>query len=135
MTLPSFEIEISNDAFGYFSSGKVMENIKLYSYVKPDVTVNYLSDTSCRLEWEKIPEASYYEVYQKMSDGSYKLLKKTTSSKCRINKLKNNKEYVFAVKATANIKAVEDEVSDEYIIYPEYYTIEGTRSDDVKVKI
>lgn len=70
-----------------------------------------------------------------MSDGSYKLLKKTTSSKCRINKLKNNKEYVFAVKATANIKAVEDEVSDEYIIYPEYYTIEVTRSDDVKVKI
>ena len=130
LILPSFDIEISNVAFRYNS-----ENVKLKSYVKPDVKTSYSSSTGTyKLKWDKVSNVSEYEVYQKLSDGSYKLLKTTTKTSIKFNGIKSGKKYTFAIKPIAKIKAVEDRESSKYVSYPEYYTIEGTMSDDVTFK-
>lgn len=127
LTLPSFEIQISNTAFG--RSQNDIENLKLKSYVKPQVAA-ITSQGSYKLTWDKIPKASRYEIYQKKNDGSYKLLKETTCTSIKLNNIKSGKNYTFAVKPIAEIKAVNDKEFGEDI---EYYTIEGTMSDDVTV--
>lgn len=127
LTLPSFEIQISNTAFG--RSQNDIENLKLKSYVKPQVAA-ITSQGSYKLTWDKIPKASRYEIYQKKNDGSYKLLKETTCTSIKLNNIKSGKEYTFAIKAIAEIKAVNDKEFGEDI---EYYLIEGTMSDDVTV--
>lgn len=127
LTLPSFEIQISNTAFGRRQND--IENLKLKSYVKPQVTA-VTSQGSYKLNWDKIPKASKYEIYQKKSNGSYKLLKETTGTSIKLNNIKSGKDYTFAVKPIAEIKAVSDKEFGEDI---EYYTIEGTMSDDVTV--
>ncbi|MDE5742639.1 MAG: fibronectin type III domain-containing protein [Oscillospiraceae bacterium] len=132
LTLPNFEVEISNLAFG---KKEIAEKVKLKSYVKPNVSFE-CDNNVCNLKWDNIANASYYEVYQKKSDGSYKILKTVKGSSIKINGLKNDKEYTFAVKAVAKIKATPYN-QDNYIVgfsdLPEYYTIEGTISDDVTV--
>ena len=127
LTLPSFEIKISNTAFG--NNQKDIENLKLKSYVKPQAAI-VTSQDSYMLTWDKIPKAAKYEVYQKKRDGSYKLLKETTGISIKLNGVKDGKKYTFAVKPIAEIKAVNDERFGEDI---EYYTIDGTMSDDVTV--
>lgn len=127
LILPSFEVQISNTAFG--RSQNDIENLKLKSYVKPQVAV-VMSQGSYKLTWNKIPKASRYEIYQKKNDGSYKLLKETTCTSIKLNNIKSGKNYTFAVKPIAEIKAVNDKEFGEDI---EYYTIEGTLSDDVTV--
>ncbi|MBD5140086.1 MAG: leucine-rich repeat domain-containing protein [Ruminococcus sp.] len=130
LTLPSFEIEISNIAFGYNA-----ENVKLKSYVKPIVKTNY-SVGEYILRWDEIPNASKYEIYQKKSDGSYKLLKETQDLSLKINGIKAGKTYTFSVKPIAEIKATPYEprhVGFDEKRLPEYYIIEGTMSDDVTI--
>lgn len=132
LTLPNFEVKISNLAFGKKESA---EKVKLKSYVKPNVSFE-CDNNVCNLKWDKIANASYYEVYQKKSDGNYKKLKTVKGSSIKINGLKNDKEYTFAVKAAAKVKATPYN-QDNYIVgfsdLPEFYTIEGTMSDDVTV--
>lgn len=129
LTLPSFEIQISNTAFGIYQ--KDIENLKLKSYVKPEVKAGYSSKTDTyKLKWEKVANAARYEVYQKKSDGSYKLVGKTTGDSIKLNGVKAGKKYTFAVKPIAEVEAVNDNRFGEDI---EYYTIEGTMSDDVTV--
>lgn len=127
LTLPSFEVQISNTAFGRSQSD--IENLNLKSYVKPQAEV-VISQGAYKLTWDKIPKASRYEIYQKKSDGSYKLLKETTRTSIKLNNIKSGKKYTFAIKPIAEIKAVNDKEFGEDI---EYYTIEGTMSDDVTV--
>lgn len=122
--LPSFEIEISASAFG-------SNNMKLKSYVKPEVKAFYSRKTNTyKLKWDKIPNASRYEVYQKLSDGSYKLIKETSKNSISFKSIKSGKRYTFAVKPIAEIKAIEDDEHSEI----EYYTIEGTMSEDCTFK-
>lgn len=132
LTLPNFEVEISNLAFG---KKEIAEKVKLKSYVKPNVSFE-CDNNVCNLKWDKIANASYYEVYQKKSDGSYKKLKTVKGSSIKINSLKSDREYTFAVKAVAKVKATPYN-QDNYIVsfsgLPEYYTIEGTMSDYVTV--
>lgn len=129
LTLPSFEVEICDCAFGY--EKKAAEKVTLKSYVKPQAKATYSSKTDTyKLKWNKVANATSYEVYQKLSNGSYKLLKKTTGTSINLNSVKAGKKYTFAVKPIANVKAYEDIVS-EYLNLPESYTIEGTMSDDV----
>lgn len=132
LTLPNFEVEISNLVFG---KKEIAEKVKLKSYVKPNVSFE-CDNNVCNLKWDKIANASYYEVYQKKSNGSYKKLKTVKGSSLKINSLKSDREYTFAVKAVAKVKATPYN-QDNYIVsfsgLPEYYTIEGTMSDDVTV--
>ena len=129
--LPSFEIEINENAFG--DKGEI-ENLKLKSYAQPDASAEQVSNGSYRIKWDKISNASYYEVYQKKNDGTYKLLKTVKGNSIKITKLKKGKSYIFAVKPIAEVKAIKSEeydYSDKY----EYYTIEGTMSEDVTVDL
>lgn len=125
LTLPSFDIEISNTAFGEYAHN--LENLSLKSYVKPEVKAFYSRKTNTyKLKWDKIPNASRYEVYQKLSDGSYKLIKETSKNSISFKNIKSGKRYTFAVKPIAEIKAIEDDEHSEI----EYYTIEGTMSEE-----
>ncbi len=129
--LPSFEIEINENAFG--DKGEI-ENLKLKSYISVEVFTEKISDSTCRLKWDNIPNASCYEIYKKKSDGSYKLLKTVKGNSIKINKMKKGKSYTFAVKPIAEVKSIKSEeynYSDKY----EYYTIEGTISEDVTVNL
>ncbi len=71
--LPSFEIEIDRSAFGPTYEKTLKTQLK--SYVQPKITVS-----ENKLSWEKIPNASYYEIYQKLNSGEYKLLKTTKAT-------------------------------------------------------
>lgn len=130
LILPNFEIEISNLAFG---KKEKAEKVKLKSYVKPDVSSKCIHN-ACYLTWNDITNASYYEVYQKKNDGSYKFLKTVERNSIKINGLKKDKEYIFAVKAVAKVTA-QPYNPEDYMVHfsglPEYYTIEGSMSDDV----
>lgn len=129
LTLPSFEIEIEKTAFVKCNE---KNTITLKSYVKPEVKATYSSKTDTyKLKWEKVANAARYEVYQKNSDGSYKLVGKTTGNSIKLNGVKAGKKYTFAVKPIAEIEATGDEVVFSLSDLPEYYTIEGTMSDDV----
>lgn len=92
LTLPSFEIQISNTAFGICQ--KDIENLKLKSHVKPRAIVEKLQDLYI-LNWNKIPNAAKYEVYQKKGDGSYKLLKETAETSIQLNGIRKGKEYLL----------------------------------------
>ena len=136
LTLPSFDIEIDKVAFVNCNKKNC---ITLKSYVKPDVKAVYSGSTDIyKLKWDKVSNASEYEVYQKLRDGSYKLLKTTKGTSINLNGIKSGKKYTFAVKPMAKIKASGDGTSGmvSYVGYdlPEYYTIEGTMSDDVTFK-
>ena len=110
---------------------ELTENLKLKSYVKPEVKA-LTSQGTQKLTWDKIPKATRYEVYQKKSDGSYKLLKETTGTSLKLNNIKSGKKYTFAVKPIAEVRALNTSVYVDQD-YDFYYTIEGTMSDDVTV--
>lgn len=136
LIFPDFNIEISDLAFG--DDKKYADRVNLKSYVQPDVSAEKADGNAYRLKWDKISNASYYEVYQKKSDGSYKLLKTVNGNSIKINKLKNGKSYTFAVKAFADIEAKPYDQQDYIVSYqnlPEYYTIEGTMSEDVTIDL
>ena len=124
--LPSFEIEIDRSAFGY--NYKKTHKTHLKSYVQPKVSVS-----ENKLSWEKIPNASYYEIYQKLNSGEYKLLKTTKATACKFTTLKSGKKYTFAVKPVAVIPAANYDKEKDEGSYPETFTIEGTMSEDIVV--
>ena len=130
LMLPSFEVEIDKTAFVGCEN-----NVSLKSYVKPNAKAVYLkSSGKYKLKWDKISNASGYEVYQKSRDGSYKLLKTVRGTSIKLNGIKSGKKYTFAVKPISEIEAFGE--AGQYLHYdlPEYYTIEGTMSDDVTFK-
>ena len=124
----SFKIKIDRSAFGWDY------NAKLLCTQKPDI-----SSKDNRIWWDKIPKASYYEIYQKLNNGEYRLIKKTTKSSCKFTTLKSGKNYTFAVKPVAIIPAANyNKETDEYEIngktyqsYPKTFTIEGIMSEDI----
>ncbi len=125
--LPSFEIEIDRSAFGK-SYDRILNPITLKSYVQPTVQKEGSS-----LKWDKIPNASYYEVYQRLGNGEYKLLSSTKGTSCKLPALGKGKKYTFAVKPVAVIPGANyDKERDES--YPENFTIEGTMSEDITVE-
>lgn len=124
--LPSFEIEIDRGAFG--PNYEKPLKTQLNSYIQPKVSVS-----ENKLSWEKIPNASYYEIYQKLNSGECKLLKTTKATACKFTTLKSGKKYTFAVKPVAVIPAANFDKEKDEGYYPETFTIEGTMSEDIAV--
>lgn len=135
ITLPSFDIKIDREAFGVTNGEQ--PTITLKTYEKPGVSAE-----DNKLTWDKIPNAEYYEVYQKLRNGEYKLLRRTKKTETVFDSLKSGYNYSFAVKAFVKITADNyDPKNDEILnddgttryLYPKYFTIESTMSDDVVV--
>ena len=124
--LPSFEIEIDRSAFGPTYGNPLKTQLK--SYVQPTVSIS-----ENKLIWDKVSNASYYEVYQKLNNGEYKLLKTTKATACRFTTLKKGKNYTFTVKPVAVIPAENFDKEKDEGSYPETFTIEGTMSEDIVV--
>lgn len=124
--LPSFDIEIDRSAFGEFYG--IPMKTKLKSYVQPTV-----HNESNSIKWDNIPSTSYYEIYQKLNSGEYKLMSTTKGTSCKLSSLKSGSKYTFAVKPVAVIPAANyDKEKDKY--YPESFTIEGAMSEDIVIK-
>lgn len=125
--LPSLDIKIDRRAFGslFVSTSK----IKLKCYLQPEM---YAERNT--IKWDKISNASYYEIYQKLSSGEYTLLGKTKSTSHTFNSLKPGAKYTIAVKPIAVIPAANYDKEKDEGYYPETFTIEGTMSEDVVVK-
>lgn len=115
ITLPSFDIKIDSLA------GRP----QMYSYVQPSVSAE-----GNKLTWEPISNAAYYEVYQKLRSGEYRLLRRTSKTETVFDSLKSGYDYTFAVKAFAIIPALNHTNDREYNISTKY-KIEGTMSEDV----
>lgn len=126
LTLPSFDIKIDRAAFGSFFS--FSPELQLNSYVQPK-----LSSEENSILWDKISNTSYYEIYQKLNSGEYKLLKTTKATACKFTTLKSGKKYTFAVKPVAVIPAANFDKEKDEGSYPETFTIEGTMSEDIVV--
>lgn len=121
--LPSFNVSIDRSAFDE------VENIpQMHTYEQP-----VLKTKKTTIKWNKIPHATCYEIYQKLSNGEYKLLKTTKGTSCRFGSLKSGKDYTFAIKPIAIIPAANYKKGDEKY-YPKTFTIEGTMSEDVVVR-
>jgi len=123
----SFDIKINQDSLGP-TFGKPLKT-QLKSSVKPTVSVS-----ENRLSWDKVPNASYYEIYQKLNSGEYKLIKTTKASSCRFTTLKKGKSYTFAVKPVAVIPAANYKRKKDEGYYPKSFKIEGTMSEDIAVR-
>lgn len=126
--LPSFEITIDISAFGLIDDRETP--IMLKSHVQPKP----ISDGNT-IKWDKISHASYYEIYQKLNNGKYRLLSTTKGNSCKLSDLKSGNEYIFAIKPIAIIPGTID--TESYIDvshFPETFTIEGTMSEDVVVR-
>lgn len=122
IVFPSFDIKIDKSAFGYINEKT------LSSYVQPKVSVK-----DNKLTWDKIPNASYYEIYQKLENGEYKYLQRTNKTKAAIAGTKQGKNYTFAVKAFAEIPAENYGPKTDRGVYPESFLIEGDMSDTVTI--
>ncbi len=101
----------------------------MLAYVQPG-----LCSEGNTIAWDSIPNASYYEVYQKQSSGEYTLLGKTKSSAHTFGSLKPGVKYTFAVKPIAVIPAANYDKEKDEGRYPEAFTVEGTMSEDIVVK-
>lgn len=124
IVLASFDVQIDRAVPGYERDIKT----KLCCTSRPAVR-----SEGEGLFWDKTPGASYYEVYQKVN-GEYKLLDTKKGNSCKLSALKPGKEYIFAVKPMAVIPAAEyDRERDRG--FPESFTIEGTMSEDILIKI
>lgn len=121
--LPSFNVRIDRGAFH-----RIETVPKLVTYEQPVVEAENKA-----IKWDKIPNASYYEIYQKLSSGEYKLLKTTKATACKFTTLKSGKSYTFAVKPVAVIPAANYDKEKDEGEYPESFTIEGTMSEDIVV--
>lgn len=117
--LPSFDISIDRSAF-------CCTPPTLKSYVQPQII-----KAENKLSWESISNTSYYEIYQKLSSGKYKLLKTTKSTSCKFPSLKSGKAYTFAIKPVAIIPAANYNEEEDKGYFPESFTIEGTMSEDI----
>lgn len=133
ITIPSFDIKIDREAFGVTNGEQPTITIKTYE--QPEVSAE-----GNKLTWDKIPNAEYYEVYQKLRNGEYKLLRRTKKTETVFDSLKSGYNYSFAVKAFVKITADNyDPKNDEILnddgttryLYPKYFTIESTMSEDV----
>ncbi len=119
----------------YAFYGDSAANVTLKSYVKPGLKSEYQTEEkSCKLQWNAIPNASYYEIYQNLGNGEYKNLGKTTSTSHCFKNLKPGCEYTFAVKAVAKIRSFKGSRSEIYHNLPEYFIIEGTMSEDISIR-
>ncbi len=131
-----FDIAVDSRAFSYSYD---MKNKKwqVDSKLVCEKTVTARADGN-RIGWDKVCGASYYEIYQKLSGGEYKLLGRTKGTSFKVSGKKAGAEYTFAVKPIAVIPAanygerVEETIRREY---PESFTIEGTVSEDISVCI
>lgn len=119
----SFKIRIDRSAFGRDYNAKLLCTQK--------AAVNSEGDRIC---WDKVPNASYYEIYQKLNSGEYKLIKTTKASSCKFTTLKKGKSYTFAVKPVAVIPAANYNKEEDEDIYPQSFKIEGTMSEDISVR-
>ena len=124
----SFDVNIDKEAFSdvYFPSKGPECDLICTATVYPNLKGN-------KFNWDKIPDVSYYEIYQKLSNGEYKLLKTTKSASCKLPALKKGKKYTFAVKPVAFIPAANYNAEEDEGRYTESFTIEGTMSEDVVV--
>lgn len=125
--LPSFDISIARHAFSYDEDMKPKTSLR--SCVKPRAA----AEESC-IKWDKLSGASYYEVYQKLGSGEYRLLDTVKGTSCKLASLKSGKEYVFAVKPFAVIDAADGYEGIFYHECPDTFTIEGTMSEDIVVR-
>jgi len=122
----SFDIKIDKRAFA----------ILYYEYEEPDTefvctkTVQP-SVKGTQVSWKPLEGAAYYEIYQKLNSGEYKLLKTTKANACKFTTLKSGKNYTFAVKPIAIIPAANYNKEEDEGSYPESFTIEGTMSEDI----
>ena len=68
-----------------------------------DLQLTYVDDTSVKLTWNKLDGMKYYEVYRANSvygeEGTYRLLKRTTSLEVTCTNLSPDKAYYFKVRA------------------------------------
>lgn len=124
--LPSFDVSIDRGAFGRLCGQALKTELK--SYVQPEL---YYEENT--VKWDKIPKASYYEIYQKLGSGEYKLLGKTKETSHQFNELKSGVNYTIAVKPIAVIPAKKYNKENDEGIYPESFTVEGTMSEDIIV--
>ena len=82
----------ANSAFSEIVSGTC-------DLARPDVTVK-TSSGNAKLSWAKISGATKYEVYRATSkNGTYKLIKSTTSASYTDKSVKSGKTYYYKVKA------------------------------------
>ena len=119
MYLPSFDISIDRAAFRFSPP-------TLKSYVQPQII-----KAENKLSWESISNTFYYEIYQKLNSGEYKLLKTTKLTSCQFPSLKSGKAYTFAIKPVAIIPAANYNEEEDKGYFPESFTIEGTMSEDI----
>lgn len=122
---------IDKRAFGYCSDGT--PQIKLSC----SKNISIFSGGS-RITWDDMQGADHYELYQKISEGEYKLAAETSRTSCVLRNLKADHEYTFAVKPIwiVNTGVYNTEWHEIFaeIHYPETLTVEGRMSEDVVVK-
>lgn len=148
--IPSSVIEIEPYAFEYMNA---LKNITFESWDKIKIDKSILgyknhkqseikyncpasvggSAVNNKIKWTSVYGASYYEIYQKLNNGEYKLLKTTKATACKFTTLKSGKKYTFAVKPVAIIPAANFDKEKDEGSYPETFTIEGTMSEDIVV--
>ena len=149
--IPSSVIDIESQAFEYMNSLKILNFESWDKKIKIDksilgyknhrqseikFTCSTVIDTIVsgnRIKWQSVDGANYYEVYQKLNSGKYKLLKTTKATACKFTTLKSGKSYTFAVKPVAVIPAANYDKEKDEGSYPETFTIEGTMSEDIVV--
>ena len=124
ISLTSLNVKIDKAAFGAYKKKQVKLNICMQPKVHKTDNI---------LVWDKNSDVSYYEIYQKLSNGEYKFLKTTKATACKFTTLKNGKKYTFAVKPVAVIPAANYDKEKDEGEYPESFTIEGTMSEDIVV--
>lgn len=136
LVLPSFDIKIDRRAFGEsgeksfnFMSRDKFKRFKLKSYAG-----TLMRSEGNTVAWDKVSNASYYEIYQKKDNGEYILLGKTSKTSHTFGSLKQGAKYTFAVKPIAVIPAANYDKEKDEGYYPETFTIEGTMSEDVVVR-
>lgn len=139
---------LKNIVFESFRNGEIKIDKSILGYqfdvervrftCSESVDLNVMENT---VKWQCIDGVQYYEIYQKLNNGKYKLIKTTTKSSCKFTTIKSGSTYTFAVKPVAVIPAANyNKETDEYEIngktyqsYSETFTIEGTMSEDVVI--
>lgn len=128
-----FNISINQAAFPYYwilkeEAALPKAELVCTKTVKPTANGNTIG-------WNAVDGASYYEIYQKLQNDEYKLLGKTKKTSHTFGSLKQGSEYTLAVKPAAVIPAAHCDRQYAGKKYPETFTIEGTMSEDILIKI
>lgn len=89
----------------YDSVDRVMTNasneVSITSTLENDcikLNISKESDTSVALQWNKLNNMIYYEVYRQKDDGIYRLIKRTKATNTIATSLKTNSTYRFKVR-------------------------------------